>query len=240
MFILPTQWLRVERTNIKFSKKGTIVHLSDFHVEKNRIRPRTLEKILKRENITFIALTGDYASVPSEAMKLVPYLDVLSKLSVPIVAVWGNHDDRHQSKRITKTLFDRYGVIVLENEVVHLKGFEIAGVGDVEYGNRFIDKTLNGLSNLEGAIMLAHDPSYSISTETKVGLVLSGHYHGKQIDIPWFNRFGSEKELLNKGIYKGLHKLPGGLTYISKGLGQTSWNIRFRVRSEIAIHNLES
>ena len=88
-------------------------------------------------------------------------------------------------------------------------------------------------------VVITHDPNVVLNIPPlRFDYLMAGHLHGKQFNVPglyWLKPMG---ELPKLGVYKGLHQLPQGLIYISKGLGQVGINLRFLVRSELTVHHL--
>jgi predicted MPP superfamily phosphohydrolase len=71
----------------------------------------------------------------------------------------------------------------------------------------------------------------------RADLVLSGHTHGGQIDLPGLGRV-----LLGRRARRwaaGLYPHNGGHVYVNKGVG-FGWRFRFGVRPEIAVFTLTS
>jgi predicted MPP superfamily phosphohydrolase len=100
-------------------------------------------------------------------------------------------------------------------------------------------KNIIGNNNLKGFnILLAHSPTIiKIAKNAGIDLVLSGHTHGGQIDIPLVDTFihdSFEKHLL-KG---GLLSFSGTNLYINRGIGTSIIPIRLNCRPEITLFRL--
>lgn len=238
LLVFPTWWVRIVRVETPLGLNKTILHLSDLHVERVRISPERLKKFIKRENIDYIFLTGDYLDETWALSKLAAYLDVLQESTVPVFAVLGNHDYRLPDIDSLKTLFGTYHINLLENETVPLDGFILLGIDPYRREwNRVIHKHIAQPHN-EPLIVLCHDPNCFEYITLKYALGLAGHFHGKQINLPFLFKLKPMGPFAEKGIYAGKHQLAAGELYISNGLGQTKWNIRFLVRSEMTIHKV--
>jgi uncharacterized protein len=88
--------------------------------------------------------------------------------------------------------------------------------------------------------MLSHNPDVAETLDDRrVGLILSGHTHGGQVNIPGFgppwlpSRYGAK-------YLSGMVRAPEVNVYISRGLGVTSWPIRLNCRPEITVVTLTS
>ena len=86
--------------------------------------------------------------------------------------------------------------------------------------------------------MLAHNPdTVDTNFKTRVDLVISGHTHGGQVNIPFF---GPPILPVNNKLYSsGLVKTKKTNLYISKGLGWSIFPIRFNCYPEISILKLQ-
>ncbi len=238
LLVFPTWWVKIVRVKTPLGLNKTILQISDLHVEKLRVSPKRLQKFIKRENIDYIFLTGDYIDKMWALSKLESYLNVLKESTIPVFAVLGNHDYRLSNIDSLKILFDMYHIKLLENETVPLDGFILLGI-DPYRGkwNQVIQKYREHPYN-EPLIILCHDPNYFDYIRLTFALGLAGHFHGRQINIPILFKLRPMGPLPAKGIYTGKHHLANGELYISNGLGQTKWNIRFLVRSEMTIHKV--
>ncbi|UUZ80832.1 hypothetical protein LJK88_39525 [Paenibacillus sp. P26] len=72
MLILPTRWLKVERVHCDLGIGVSILQLSDLHVERLRVKPEQLERVLRAENPDYICITGDFTKRPPAFRSLGP------------------------------------------------------------------------------------------------------------------------------------------------------------------------
>jgi predicted MPP superfamily phosphohydrolase len=91
-------------------------------------------------------------------------------------------------------------------------------------------------NNLPG-IILVHNPDAFTQLKAHPGhLILAGHTHGAQINLPWFrNRFC---RLENPRYKRGLFQEDGKMMYVSRGLGAV-FPLRFNAPPEIVSMTLE-
>lgn len=236
LFVFPTWWVRIVRVETPLGLNKIVLQLSDLHVERLRVSPERLKKFINRECIDYIFLTGDYLDETWALPKLEAYLKVLEESNIPVFAVLGNHDYRLPDIAYLKTLFRNYHIFFLENETVSLDGFTLMGIDPYKKEwKRFIQNHTAQPFN-ERLIILCHDPNCFEHIIFNYDLGLAGHFHGKQLNIPFLFKLKPMGPFAKKGIYTGKHQLTTGKLYISNGLGQTKWNIRFLVRSEMTIH----
>jgi hypothetical protein len=117
----------------------------------------------------------------------------------------------------------------------------LAGVGDHWAGQDDVEGVLSSLPSDVFTLLLAHNPDsidalFEKNLAGQVSLVLSGHAHGGQINLPFIrSHFSTVKDLhLQKGLaFKG--KLP---IYISQGLG-SPYPLRFRARPQMTLLQLQ-
>lgn len=238
LFIVPTQWLKVERIDRPLGLNVTMLQLSDLHVEKLRIKPERIVRLIREERPDYIMVTGDFTQKEAYLLRLRRYLDVLRSSGVPVYAVLGNHD-HHMRKviRLVKLLQD-YGIHLLRNEHLRVGGFQLIGIDDFDSGKSNISRAFAGVTPELPRIVITHDPNVVLELEKPYDYLMAGHLHGKQVNLPLFFRLRPMGKLPAMGIYKGLHTNRWGTYYISKGLGQTMYNIRLFVRSEATVHRL--
>lgn len=238
LFIFPTQWLKVERVSHSLGLNIKVLQISDMHIERLRIRPEQLRKVIQQEQPDYLFLTGDYTKLEAYLPLLKRYLYQIQASGIPIYAVLGNHDyQQHNVGKLIK-LLQQSGIHLLRNESVRLPGFELIGIDDYDSGKSHIGKSFHGTDTSQPRIVITHDPNIVLEIQERFDYLMAGHLHGKQMNLPFFYRIRPMGKLPAMGVYKGLHRGPYGTYYISKGIGQTGLNIRFLVRSEVTIHEL--
>lgn len=237
-FILPTQWLKVERIKYPLDLKMKILQISDMHVERLRISPSKITTIINREKPDYIFVTGDFTKRRKSLSKLEKYLRALVISNVPIYCVLGNHDYQQENVQDLIKLLRKYGLHLLTNESVHLEQFELIGIDDFNSGKSNIKRSFQNVDRSKTKVVITHDPNVVLHLSKQYDYLMAGHLHGKQFNVPFFFRIKNAGKLPRMGIYKGLHKNRFGTYYISKGIGQTGINVRFLVRSEITMHYL--
>jgi uncharacterized protein len=124
-------------------------------------------------------------------------------------------------------LLDEVGIEVLHNEkrALNLRGerLEIGGVGDRWAGQ---SGHLVPDSGEDPSILLAHNPDCAHERREEWSAILSGHTHGRQINLPILGKkFCNSEGPLSRGLYPGSdHRW----VYVSRGLG---CSLPFRVLS---------
>lgn len=239
LFVVPTKWLKLERISYSLGLGKKILQISDIHVERLRISPGHLERVIRQEKPDCITLTGDFTRKIGFLPRLEPYLKAITASGAPVYAVLGNHDYKMQSGmyRLLEML-KRYGVVLLRNESLRLPDYTLIGIDDFSTGHSKVDKAFRHVRAADKVIVLTHDPNVVPHIKKRYDYLMAGHLHGKQMNVPFFFTFKPKGELPAKGIYKGLHRSSQGAYYISKGIGQAGVNARFMVRSEVTVHEL--
>jgi uncharacterized protein len=239
LFVLPTQWLDVKQVDVGLHINRRIMQISDLHVEMLRISPSQVIRTARRNKIDYVVLTGDFLTSDRNLRRVERYLAALASLKVPMFAVLGNHDYRLRRIDGLVSLLHRFDVRLLRNEAVYLEGFWLVGIDDFTTRHSRVDAAFAGVSSTEKVVVITHDPNVVFSIPPhQFHHLMAGHLHGKQFQVPGLFLFKPMGPLPAKGVYKGLHQLPEGMIYISKGLGQVGINLRFLVRSEVTIHHL--
>lgn len=188
-----------------------------------------------RLNPDIIALTGDF--VTYSRRNIGPAAEILGRLRARygVYAVLGNHDFRVDPDAITQAL-RRQRIDVLRNQHIVL-GFcgaslYLAGVDDYGYGAD-LRRAMRGIPRDAVTILLAHNPRLiSLASRHGVSLVLSGHTHGGQVNIPLLGTvYGRSPQRLRYKI--GWDRLGTTQIYVSRGIGTIVLPWRLRCPAEI-------
>ena len=168
-----------------------------------------------------------------------PYLAQLNA-QYGVHSVLGNHDhwaDTERSQQwLTETNQDlRHKVKVIEKDGQRLW---LVGAGDFMEDHRNLDNLLADVPHSDCRIVLAHNPDTADTNfSTRIDLMISGHTHGGQINIPFFGP--PVLPVRNKTYSNGLKKSPRGINvFISKGIGWAIYPVRFNCPPEIAVLEL--
>ena len=168
----------------------------------------------------------------------------LSSLQAPYgkFAVLGEMDFNHKEV-VEKILYDSQFELI-ENKVmrirkdsqsyIYLLGLPALTTSTIDVTTLFAD-----ISEESYVVALCHTPDIlSYLPMTQVDVLLSGHSHGYQMNIP-FNK-SNQKLLGNENHTLGLNYVDGVRVYVSKGIGTTKENIRLFADPEVPIFRLKS
>lgn len=165
-----------------------IVFFSDIHIgvgKDEKWLERVVEKV-NNETPDIIIIGGDFIeSKNSPTEELEPLKNLNSKYGT--FAVMGNHD--YYNIEEVKAKCSELGIRILINEVIYIDNTElsITGVDDLWNGKKYKDNLIP--QNSEYNILISHNPAilYDIDYVDSFDLILSGHTHAGQGNIPLVN-----------------------------------------------------
>ncbi len=185
-----------------------------------------------------VVLTGDLIASGTE---FVPDLEAaLSGLGLPTYAVMGNHDYFGGAGEAVLAMHRRLGHTLLDNRAVLLERGDarlaFAGIDDTWTGRDDLDAALRGVPAGVPVVLLAHDPIvFPDAARRGVGLQISGHVHGGQVQIPLVDTRGSPLRWFGFRFVRGLYGLEDSVMWLGAGLGTTGAPIRVGVPSELPV-----
>ena len=227
-----------------------IVQLTDLHYG-NLVPLDLIRSVIARTNRIArdaIVCTGDYVSVRDylHRKKAIEHIDavwpVLAELRAPsgVFSVLGNHDHWANTTRsqhwLTQTGQDlRHKVVQIERDGSRLW---LVGAGDLWEDHRELDGLIWKIPESDCRLVLAHNPDTADSDfSSRVDLMISGHTHGGQVDIPFIGT--PILPVRNKIYSSGMKTSPRGTgIFISKGIGWAVYPVRFNCLPEIAVLEL--
>jgi uncharacterized protein len=217
----------------------SIVQLSDIHAGAF-LREGDLGAIADAVNDLepdLVVFTGDLISRNADESLLV--IEDLARIRARFgfYAVFGNHDYRHRRESEIAATYELRGIHFLRNESVRPLGPDsplvLLGVEDLEEAKSLdIQPAREELRDCDFEVVLSHNPSGARALLSPVtGLVLSGHTHGRQIDLPVLRDLGPH----HPGDRVDVDGVP---LITSHGIGVIGVPLRVRVRPEIVLVRL--
>ena len=183
------------------------------------------------EEPDLVVLTGDYISHRwDDALALVDDLASLEP-RLGTFAVFGNHDYRGRLEGRIAEHFAAAGVRFLRNEAVRLDSGDgvlaLVGLEDLEEAKRIdADTPRAGLAPSDVEVLLCHNPKGAETlARRECALVLSGHTHGTQVDLPLLRSVGPPHPGDRRSI-------DGTVSITSHGLGVVGLPLRIGSRAE--------
>lgn len=220
-----------------------VVQLSDLHFGPF-LRQGSVSawvEAAKLERPDLILITGDFVDRFTEE-DITPLADTLSQLSAPlgVWGVWGNHD-HFRFRPITPLLrlLQEAGVNILNNRGVALReDLYLAGIDDFRTGYPDLAAALRERPAGAVCLLMSHNPDLLPQVPTEVDLVLCGHTHGGQVNLPYFgapitsSRYGQR-------FRAGWVEAPAR-AYVSRGLGVSMVPLRLNCPPELAVFELRT
>ena len=225
-----------------------ILHLSDFHLGTLSLNWRALRKAVdwgREQDPGLVAITGDLISRRRGAPQL---RCALAALAAPygVHAVLGNHDLGRTRDPLSQPAdpaeIEAAGAVLHSGSArvleVGAARLQVAGVDPVSFHRRVRPGSLVD-PNADLRLLLCHFPDVVRWVDPgDFDLVLAGHLHGGQICIPT-PRGKIRLEHLRARHWEGLHQMPVGQLYVSRGLGTSFVPLRFLARPEVTLLRLE-
>ena len=249
--------LRVTRYYIKDKKinnKFVITQISDFHNNKYKKLNNELIYNLKLIKPDIIVITGDFIdSRRTDINASINFIKEIKEVS-PIYYVNGNHESRMEDYELFKEKLVDNDVIVLENDVKEIKykdnNINIIGISDPRFVVDKRDKE-KGIIKEElksidydkyiYTILLTHRPEYiNEYSKENINLVLSGHAHGGQINIPFLGPLYAPGQGLFPKYINSMYKVNNTNMIVSCGIGNSLMPFRINNKPELVIVELDS
>ena len=226
-----------------------IAHVSDLHNDTLGDNNDSLILKLKKAKPDIIAVTGDLIDcrTPDTAVAL-SFMERALQLA-PVYYVTGNHET---------ALYDIYpaferqlrdmGVTVLNNEAVTLteNGQTITLLGLSDPNSETLDSNgrvalMQSCVQEEFTIVLSHRPEiFDDYAAAQADLVLTGHAHGGQFRLPYIGGLYAPGQGLLPVYDAGLFESGNTVMYISRGVGNSLFPLRFNNRPELPVITLQT
>jgi len=225
-----------------------LMQISDIHVGNRFDYKYIIESFKKAQKLTpdFVVYTGDYISYETNEQfeQLNEVLENVVKGKIGTVGILGNHDYGRgwSQNEIAETISGQLresGIQLLRNEQLEIEGLNFIGFDDYWATNFHPEKVMAEYNENKANLLLCHNPDVCDLTVWNgyKGWILSGHTHGGQCKPPFLDP--PMLPVRNKRYSAGEIDLEDGRTlYINRALGHL-WQVRFNVRPEITIFELQ-
>lgn len=228
--------MQVEEKNLPASFDGfRIAHVSDIH--DTWLVDQALERV-KEAKPDIICITGDI--IDSDEMEnAFWFVDAAVKIA-PCYYINGNHEmliSRESYVRLMQGLEDRGVIVLLDQSVMISRGdAQICLVGH-RWGN---SDGIGSLTDFAGYnILLSHHPEgFANYVLGGYDLVLSGHAHGGQVRLPFLGGLYAPGQGILPEYDAGIYSEGKTDMIVSRGVGNSSFPIRFNNRPEVILVEL--
>ena len=225
-----------------------LMQISDIHVGNRFDYNYIIDSFKKAQKFDpdFVVYTGDYVTYENEMQfkQLEEVLKYTVKGKIGTVGILGNHDygknwaEQNVADKIAEQLTNA-GIKVLKNEQIDILGLNIIGFDDYWALNFNPENVMNNYDENKANLLLCHNPDVcdlDIWNGYK-GWILSGHTHGGQCKPPFLK--APILPVKNKRYSQGKIDLNDGrILYVNRAIGHL-WQVRFNVRPEITVFELE-
>ncbi|WHY90963.1 metallophosphoesterase [Neobacillus cucumis] len=243
-------WYQVKEVKLKIKnlpkafEGWRIVQFSDVHLgfHYNIEDFQHVIRMINRLKPDIIFFTGDLVQIGNNQPEVaIPLLHSLKGLRGGKWAVIGNHDFYTKNQVINVLQSSQFKVLDNTQDFIEVdqQRLYIAGIDDLMYGSPDIKKAVEGRTDQDCVLLLAHEPDIADeSINYPISAQFSGHSHGGQIRLPFYGPI-IKQVLAHKysdGLYMvGENKMP---LYVNRGIGTTKLAVRFFCRPEITVFHL--
>ncbi len=247
---LKTTEVELHSPKIPEGTQLTIGVFSDTHFS-NAYTTEDFEKVIdafaemKPDVIVFTGDLIDFYNNYTENHDPSGISEQLLRLEAPLgkYAITGNHDYADNAVTEIRGILENGGFTVLSNASLVLPygdfandpHFVLTGLDDYAIGHGEPSITQNNISS-DYNIVLCHEPDVAdMITGSETDLMISGHTHAGQINIPFLTSFVLPKfgEKYIYGLFE-FEENPDMKLYVTSGIGMTKLPLRFRARPEVA------
>lgn len=219
-----------------------VAQLSDIHVgpltPEERIRAAV--EMANAFEPDLVVMTGDYLVRDPSGVTLLR--EQLGGLAAPTLATLGNHDHWADARGAAAALEHLgYGVLENENTTLTLRGapFTVVGIDDLWTRTADPPRAMKGAAG-GSRLYLAHVPRTAelLSIWGKPMLVLSGHTHGGQVNVPLLTP--AIRWIVREHYSQGLYQVEKVKLYVNRGVGNVGVGLRLNASPEVSLLTLRA
>lgn len=227
-----------------------IAQISDLHNDEMGKENEDLIRLLRNAEPDIIVITGDMIDSYDTHVDIAIAFAEEAVTIAPCYYVSGNHESRLTEYADLKDAFDRLGVTVLEDQTATISRGDdtitIVGVIDPSFKTAYktddesavLDNALAAIEHQDGeyTILLSHRPEmFEIYAKHDIDLVFSGHAHGGQFRLPFVGGLFAPSQGLFPKYDAGVFTESNTSMLVSRGIGNSSFPIRFNNRPELVL-----
>jgi predicted MPP superfamily phosphohydrolase len=225
-----------------------LLHITDLHVRDGLGPSGCLPEIAAALSYDLTLYTGDFIDGDDDIEALTTLLSAMP-IQAPSYAVLGNHDywsagrePRPNDVARLESALSEAGITILRNSAAPACAGRIyvAGVDDPVTGLDDASAAMASVPPDAGCVLLAHSPEVLLRLAGhKPTLVLAGHTHGGQVRLPVLGPVFNMTSLPRR-LAMGYHVHKGIPLFVSRGVGYSGVDIRFRCPPQIALLELRA
>lgn len=245
-FLICPYYLKIEKhfidTELHLKHPLKVVHITDLHIRKFGIFERYVLKSINRISPDLVLLTGDFIEDNSATIHLLEFLNGL-RSRYGIYGVLGNRD-YEASENIEEFVryIKRSNLLLLIDESYRFETehniINIIGTNDSASLRANVKKAMKDVHN-GYKIMLSHSPDILwFLKEYKFDLILVGHTHGAQVNLPVIKNW-ILNSIISRKLTRGWFSTKNGKIYVNRGIGTSRIQIRVFSPPEIALFILK-
>lgn len=256
---LVTTQITIKNVRLPKSFDGyTIVHISDLHNKKFRIKNKRLLEKIRAAMPDMIAITGDLIDRRRYNLdEALHFIEGALKIA-PVYFVPGNHEGWSNKYELIKESLQSAGVVVLNNEITEIKrgngSVTLIGLKDPSFwtpnlkkhvketdASQMIEYLDTLLKSSEFKIVLSHRPElFDLYAEYNFDVVFTGHAHGGQFRLPLIGGLYAPRQGIFPKYTSGAYEKGATTMVVSRGLGNSKFPIRINNRPEVVIVTLKA
>jgi len=218
------------------------VHGGGHHVDDVRVADLVREVNAQKPDLVLMA--GDYVTGHDPRFKRTT--DANEKIDAALAefagfeathgvyAVLGNHDHWYNAPFIQQAM-EASGIRFIDNQPVSVAGLCLFGLADEWEGEPALETMMECEEGMRVGLM--HNPDTAFRLPETADLLLAGHTHGGQINLPVFGRRVTATRAGRPYAY-GLKAIEDYPIYITSGVGTSGLPARFRAPPEIVTFTL--
>lgn len=222
------------------------IHIGGFHIDAERVL-NIVERANQDGPYDYVFMSGDFinghkrrsAHRPETIEEIETGIMHLARLNAGqnIYASLGNHDTWY-GKDDVADLLTRAGITVLDNKSMGDKDICIIGIADFDTAQPS-PLAAKGCAANAVKFVITHSPDALSFAPMDSALIVTGHTHGGQINIPWIGRRVTATRAGRDYAY-GLKDYNGVPVFITAGVGTSILPARFRAPPEYVVITLRA
>jgi len=222
-----------------------IAVLADLHVGSPYNGLPKLARVVEATNASrpdLILITGDLVIQEVAGGKFVSpeaSAQVLKGLHAPlgVFVVLGNHDWWLDPHRVSAAL-EHVGINDLEDDAARIRrgdaAFWLVGISDLLAGPHNFSAAMSRVTDDAPIVLFTHNPDLFPRITGRFSLMITGHTHGGQVDLPLVGRLVVPSRYGQRFAIGHIVENQRHL-FVSSGIGTSIFPVRFRVPPEVTL-----